>query len=311
MSGLIPAAIASATTRFIAIFDEGLRRASPAYLSFVEEMPSTGKTNTYDWMPLGIQTREWKGSRHYSIDKVYEYSISNRKWETSLAVPIDAFEDAKAAGLGMYESRTRQMAQSASQHPQRLFAEVLNGGFTVTGPDGVTFFNTAHPAADGVTGSRSNRLPSNEALSAANFEVALNLLWKMVAYNGDELSLPPMGKLCLIVPPTLRTTAETIVEQQFLATGEANKNYRRAELVILPELESHSTTAWYLTVKGDGVPRAIIFQNRQAPEFQSLTDPNSSDHVFKNDEMLYGSKARYNFGYLHPEVIIGSDGSGS
>lgn len=51
--------------------------------------------------------------------------------------------------------------------------------------------------------------------------------------------------------------------------------------------------------------KPLIFQERKKPEFVSLTRPDS-DHVFLNDEFLYGADARYTSGFGFHQLAYGS-----
>lgn len=311
MPGLnIPPAIITATTTFLALFDSTIRRSKTVVSDLAERRSASGNKTTYEYMPLGVQIEEITGSIDFAEDRIYEYSVKSKKYGKGLAVPLDAYEDAQNGGLAIYEDRTRQLAAAAVRHPQRLLAQAMNAGFTATGPDGQAFFSTAHASSEDIpaNASRANRLTGDPALSAANFELALTLLDKMCAYNGDELAVREMGELVLTVPPTLRSMAETIVEQQFLSTGESNKNYKRAKLRVMPELENLSTTAWYLSVEGPNVPKPFVYQERKAPTMSAQTSMDS-DTVFKEGKFLYKTEARYAFGYNHCEVIVASDGT--
>lgn len=304
MSGVAnAAAITAATTTFIALYDLGLTQAPVAWPMYCDEMPSTGRENTYDWAPLGISVREWKGDRQVGAVKVFDYSLKNRKWEASEAVPVDVYDD-DDANMKLFGNRFLLLGQTAAKHPDKLLAEALVAGFTNTGPDGVAFFSNSHPTASG-SNDRDNL--ASGTLNASNFELALDLLYKMKGYNGDALNVVGMGTLTLTVPPSLRSAAEAIVETQYLSGGATNINYKRAKLRVLPELEAESPTAWFVSIEGAPV-KPLIFQMRLAPELYALTDPNTSEHVFKNDEMLYGTKARYEVGYGYPELIVGSTG---
>ncbi len=53
---------------------------------------------------------------------------------------------------------------------------------------------------------------------------------------------------------------------------------------------------WYLLDTSRPL-KPMIFQERKKPEFIAKTDPSNSDHVFKNNEFLYGVDARSNAGF--------------
>lgn len=306
------AAILASSTTFVGLFSAGLNDASPVYLELTQDMPSNGGQNTYQWKPFGVTIREWKGSRHYTEGGVYEYTLQNKDWEGTLTIPCNAYEDDSGAGLGLYEAEARELGIEAAYHPQDLAAEVLMGGFSANGPDGATFFGAAHPTHDNAN-NRTNLVSGNPVLNAANFEAGLDLLATQTKYNGRKLNLLGRGELVLITGPTLRSMAETILSQERLASGESNKNYKRARHIIWPELENYDNgdTAWFIAVVGAGVPKPLLRQMRKQPQLIEKTNPATSDHVFDKNEMVYGTHARYNVGYGHCEVIVGSNGSAS
>ena len=55
-------------------------------------------------------------------------------------------------------------------------------------------------------------------------------------------------------------------------------------------------TAWYLMDTTRAL-MPLIFQRRKEPEFVQMTDPNSSEHVFKTGKHLYGVDDRKNVGF--------------
>jgi len=52
--------------------------------------------------------------------------------------------------------------------------------------------------------------------------------------------------------------------------------------------------------------KPLLYQERKKPEFQSKTDPASSDHVFMRDEFLWGTSMRCNVGYGFWQLAFGS-----
>lgn len=63
--------------------------------------------------------------------------------------------------------------------------------------------------------------------------------------------------------------------------------------------------AWFLMDLSRSFMKPLIFQERKKAEFVSLTRPDS-DHVFLNDEYLYGADARYVAGFGFHQLAYGS-----
>ena len=311
MSTNVDAAIVRATTNFRVIFDSSLRKQG---LGVIGEMcaqrTSKGQKTTYRYMPLGVGYEEVVGSLHFRQDRRYEYDVTNSLKAAGFSVPIDEFKDADTNGLEDYEDRSRQLAMAPGANRRRQLAALMWGGFTATGPDGVTFFNTAHPKGPDApsTASRSNRLSGDPLLTEANLQAAIDLLVKMSAYNGDALNISEMGELCLTVPSALRATAEDLLLRKKIDGGDDNPLYMRAKLRVMPELDRHTSAGWFLSVEGEGIPKPFVHQEREKPQMSSLTNPDS-DTVFKERKVLYKVEGRDAMGYQHFEMIVASDGT--
>ncbi len=75
---------------------------------------------------------------------------------------------------------------------------------------------------------------SKAALTAANFAAAYDAMIRVRGDYGKRLTVRPN---MLLVGPTNRAAAETIVRKQNLAGGESNLDYQRVELVVSPWLD--------------------------------------------------------------------------
>ena len=68
--------------------------------------------------------------------------------------------------------------------------------------------------------------------------------------------------------------------------------------------EAATGNPWFLVCLS-GSLKPFILQERMRPEMDSITDP-KNDHVFMNDEFLYGIRYRGNFGYGLWQQAVGS-----
>ena len=67
---------------------------------------------------------------------------------------------------------------------------------------------------------------------------------------------------------------------------------------------SNPQSAWFLLDTSRGI-KPLVYQNRQKPEFASLTNP-ESEHVFKTKKFLFGVDSRDNVGYGLWQMAFGS-----
>lgn len=110
-------------------------------------IPSTGEKNVYDWLDLFPEAREWLGDRHIEELGLDGFEVVNRKFETTISIDEDKFEDGQ---MGRFVDAFRGMGRAMSKIPNKLVFEVLNEGKTRLGHDGVPLFSASHPVGDGV-----------------------------------------------------------------------------------------------------------------------------------------------------------------
>ena len=91
--------------------------------------------------------------------------------------------------------------------------------------------------------------------------------------------------------------------QNFFDTDHpiADKN---GDVGLVSNMQAGAGDAWFLLDTSRGV-RPLIWQEREAYDFQGIVSPND-EHVFLNDEYLYGVRARVNAGYGLWQLAYGS-----
>lgn len=77
------------------------------------------------------------------------------------------------------------------------------------------------------------------------------------------------------------------------------------EDAVYSNMQAGGNDAWYLLDTSRHL-KPLIFQLRQTPEFKIKEDAATSDHVFNNDEYIYGAKGRYNGGYGFYQMAFAS-----
>ena len=141
---------------FRAAFQGGLGQAESQYPAVATVVPSTTGAEEYGWLGTFPNMREWLGDRVVNGAKTHGYTIKNRPFELTYAVPRAAIEDDQ---YGIYTPAFTEMGRATQAHPDQLvFGEALANGHTAACYDGQYFFDTDHPVlkADGSTESQSN-----------------------------------------------------------------------------------------------------------------------------------------------------------
>lgn len=116
-------------------------------------MPSEGREETYAWFGQFPNLREWIGARVVQNLSASQFTIVNRKFESTVEVSRDHISDDR---LGVFGPVFAEMGLMAAQHRDELIFGLLASGFTTNGYDGQFFFDTDHPVvgADGATVSQ-------------------------------------------------------------------------------------------------------------------------------------------------------------
>ena len=146
---------------------------------------------------------------------------------TSFGGGFQISKEAKDDGkeLDLITKYTRQLGDAAKRTNEINGANVMNRGFdsSYTGGDGVELYTTAHPVN---SGTQSNTLATQAALSEASLEDLCILVKKMKDYNGNFASIKT-DALC--IPPALEFEAERILNSVArVATANNDLNALRA-----------------------------------------------------------------------------------
>ncbi len=113
-------------------------------------VPSGAREETYGWLGQFPQLREWLDrDRVVKGLAAHSFTITNRKFESTVSVNRDDFDDNR---LGIYKPMFAEMGHLAKQHPDELLFGLLDGGFTDLCFDGQPFFDADHPTTDAAGG---------------------------------------------------------------------------------------------------------------------------------------------------------------
>jgi phage major head subunit gpT-like protein len=278
-------------------FENTRGQAATDLNDLVMRVPSNDTFNTYGWLGAFPNMREWVGPRAVQGLKARVYTVYNKKYEITIGVDADTFDDQKLVETGMI---VQGMAQAAINLQRDLIIELLVNGHTRNAYDGQYYFDTDHPVDIDVAGlgTQSNYEAAGFALNATNFGIARSRMRAFRGENGRPFGVANAGGLALVVPQALETAAQSIVGTAFLAQGgvlQTNTLQNAARMIVVPELDAYSTTAWYL-FDTNGLPKPFLLQERQAPRFQTKTAP-TEENMFWHKEAIWGADARYGAGY--------------
>ncbi|WP_407545729.1 Mu-like prophage major head subunit gpT family protein [Vibrio parahaemolyticus] len=150
--------IISASTAFSARFDKGVDLAVTDYLKVATVVPSTSATTGYGFLSRFPKAKKWVGERAINRLSSSDYQIKNEKFESTVGIPRDDFED---NDYGKYTPVFEDMGREAAEFPNEHIFSLLSQGFEVACYDGQNFFDLEHPV--GKTGEAQSNILINDA----------------------------------------------------------------------------------------------------------------------------------------------------
>jgi phage major head subunit gpT-like protein len=290
-----------------ALFISFSKQFADAYMSeaqpLLDAVGMRVPSNTRDQRYPIVQTitgamRQWTGERQIQNIVNQGFTVTNSKWENSLAVERTDLEDDQ---YGVYSSMLiPNLARHAKLLPDLEIAKIFNTN--PTGYDGVALFSSAHPKdpSSAISGTQSNALTS-APLSATAIATAYATMMSFV--GPDNIPMGSMGTT-LLVPPSLAYIAWTLANGAYYPESKNNvagvfgaqDNVWKGQfnVVVSPYLTDTgvtTTAVWYLLDTRSATQRAVLWQEREAAQLVSMVDP-ANPSVFFEDRFYMGARAR-------------------
>lgn len=144
-----PEQLRNFTTGMSAAYQKGLGAATAQVGKIATTLPSSTSAEDYGFLGSWPSIQEWVGDRQLKKLAEHGYTITNKKWESSITVEKDKIEDDQ---IGQYSLMAETIGQDTAMFPDKLVFQLLQQGFTTLCYDGQNFFDTDHPMA-GATAS--------------------------------------------------------------------------------------------------------------------------------------------------------------
>jgi phage major head subunit gpT-like protein len=299
MATLYPSTLDALFLTFDKRYQAGYDTADQFVSQVATIVPSASAEQRYAWMDKLPRLREWLGERVVNNAIAQEYAITNKRYESTVALEVDKIDDDQ---ISVFAGVPEEMGRQAKVWPDQIMATLIEAGGSTTTFDGQFFFDTDHPTdtADAGSAVQSNTFPASP-LSATTFQTVRAAMRNLKGRDGNPLGVMPN---LLMVPPALEATALQILNAEFIAPAlafgqnaaggqQSNVLKGSANLLVNPWLTDAND--WFLL----DVSRAIkpfVWQLRLAPKFTWMNRPEDAN-VFMRDEILYGVKARGNAGF--------------
>lgn len=264
------------------------RPVDNSWLQLCTEINSTKASEKYGFLGANPSMREFRDERQPSGFQENAFVISNKKYESTISISVDALDDDQYGQIRLQVMRLGETVRSFKE--ECAYTVFTNGDSNTYGTcyDGNEFFDSQHKEGTYYTTVQSN--VGNSTLSQTSLSAARTTMMGFKDDRGNKLRIVPDT---LIVPPELEDTAIQLTKSATVdASGNINVNQGRYKILVTPFFPD--ADSWILA-KTNGVMKPLIYQNRQEAVFQALEG--NTETGFMRDEYLYGVKTRFAFGY--------------
>lgn len=243
-------------------------------------LPATTKTINHIWLAFLGTWKKWVGERKFEQLLAQDYKVSDEKWEDSVKIPFEAFEDDT---YGLFGMAFKMMASGAAALPRRLMIDELIAN--AAWADGSDFYK-----ADRTMGKATWKNLVTDALTRDVFNAGMATVTEMKAPDGvTSLGLVPRY---LVVGNKLRAMGNELVVSKTISSGTGkggsidNPDVGRVELRVLPELNGDYDDYWFILSERSGL-KGLAYQDRVSPAIAT-----SDELKFMEDVICWGGRAR-------------------
>lgn len=270
---------------------------------------SDQESETYKWLGMAPQMREWIAGRHAKGFRENGITIVNKTFEATMEVLVDEIRRDKT---GQVMTRVRELAARTNSHWAKLLSTLIISGESAVCYDGQFFFDTDH--SEGDSGAQSNDITFDvvtpTAPTAAEFESAiLKAVEKMIGFKDDQGE--PMNEeassFLIMVPVSMMSSAAAALKNPVIVDGSGARTNTLTniggfnfELSVNPRL---TWTDKFATFRTDGQVKPFIRQEEEGVTMSSVAE--GSELEFTENKHWYGVKAIRNagFGYWQQAVL--------
>lgn len=266
-------------------------------------IPSTQSIETYRWLGLPPQMREWLNSRLIKGLPIKSYTIENKEYESTLGVDRNEFRFDKTGQLAL---RFAEHAERPAQHWEKILTELIETDGLCY--DGQNFFDTDHTMGGENTSTYKNELTSSEVASL-NVTTAANptanemeaVIRDTVQYfytykdNSNEPYNQGARSFVVMVNPNMMGATVAAI-RRILGEGGTSNTLLVQDFSIkcLVNARLTSTDVVYF-FRTDGRMKPFILQDAIPPTVDFLGE--GSDTAFMKNQYLFGVRATRNVGY--------------
>lgn len=269
---------------------------------------SDQESETYKWLGMVPQMREWIGGRNAKGFRDNGITIENKHFEATLEVLVRELRRDKT---GQILVRVRELAQRANAHWAKLLSSLILNAANSVCYDGQYFFDTDH--AEGDSGTQSNSIsvdisalpgavhgsitaPSVEEMQGSIMS-AIQAIYGFKDDQGEPLNENARNFL-VMVPPSLWQPAMSAIYTPLAGALQTSMDQiRMGGLTIVPVVNARLST-WISNIavfRTDSEVKPFIRQEEESIQMKAIAE--GSELEFKEDKHQYGLDSWRNVGY--------------
>lgn len=289
--------LSALTTNYRIIFKKSLAEFAPnleQYKKIATIFTSTTDKETYNWLGEHPSLTEWKDQREVKALRNWDYTLTNRHYESTIEVDRNTIEDDK---YNMYMPRIQGLARGALRSfNKRVFSWLDDNGNAY---DGTAMF--ADTRVIGESANIDNLLSGAYSGSATEIRAGLQAGIVAMAEFQDDYGMPMnLEPDTIVCSPTMYIPLRDALLPGVAGTVRPESDFVK-NIIKSPFIDADSLD-WYILCTTAEV-KPVIFQLRKAPTFDSITDPKDS-YVFFNKKFPFGTDCRFEVGYGDPRTAV-------
>jgi len=261
---------------------------------------SNQESETYKWLGMVPQMREWLGGRNAKGFRDNGITITNLEFEATLEVLVKELRRDKT---GQVRLRIRELADRTNSHWAKLLSELIINGESTACYDGQFYFDTDH--SEGDSGSQSNDISydvtTTTAPTAAEMELAiLAAVTQILSFVDDQGE--PMNEgansFGIMVPVPFMASAMSALKNATIVDGSGSRQNTIMSSGVNFDLWVNPRLTWttkFATFRTDGNAKPLIRQEEEAVQLDAIAE--GSELEFNDKKHHYGVSASRNVGY--------------
>ncbi|MFO0840512.1 MAG: Mu-like prophage major head subunit gpT family protein [Phycisphaerae bacterium] len=258
---------------------------------------SSQESETYRWLGMVPQVREWKGGRQVRPLRASGVTIVNRVWEATIRVDAD---EQRRDRSGQILVRINDLARRVAFNPNRLLSDLIINGSVNLAYDGLPYFSNGH--TEGSSGTQSNAILHDvvtiaSPTSSEMYDGIVKGIAQIAGQRDDqgEPLAEDAREFLVMVPMNLLSQTLVALSSKTIAASDnplANREPFRVDWVANPRL---TATDKFFIFRTDGAARPFIFQEELPVQVQVLAE--GSELEANENQHQYGVKAVHEAGY--------------